>query len=359
MNVTKVLNSIKNTSRVVHGINPVFVVQKTGKIVELPRFSSPEMSIAREMNKISSYGTYKKVSNSLPSKASAGDLERLISQETDASYNRAVWVNPKDRRAYYLLKEDESKDGIVLRVLKENGEFKDNITVQPKRIMLGDLVEGDNCITQIFGVDFNHSDLMETIAKRYNPFAKFDVVKLRDDYDLLELADNISPDTSYLELSYIIESKINPKAKGSQIEHEVIEQLRKNFPAELDYLNQLQNLSSKVRVLMSSGNDGADTLNSLLINTGFEGVGGLNNIGKVDRFSGSKSSYFTQHYEPFNFNITTTPYGINLTGLRGTDIGIEHDKPVNKFLYNLRGTSFSAPVRVAKLALNDMLCEKI
>ena len=359
MNVTKVLKHIEKNHQIVHGINPVCKLSKSGKIVELPRFCSPEMSVAREMNKISSCNIYKKLSNSFPSRVCDKDLERLTSQEVEESYNRAVWVNPKDRKSYYLLKEDESKEGIILRVLKEDGEFHKNVTVQPKHVILGDLTEGDNCITQIFGVDFNHSDLMETIAKRYNPFAKFDVIKLKDDYDLIELADKLSPDTSYIELSYVIESKIDSKIKGKQIEREVLERLNRNFPEELVYLNKLRDLSSKARVLMSSGNDGADTLNTLLISTGFEGVGGLNAVGKVDRLSGSKSSYFTQHYEPFNFQVVTTPYGVNITGLRGTDIGLEHDKPANKFLYNLRGTSFSAPVRVSKLALNDMLCEKI
>lgn len=350
---------IKSHKQLLSIVNPRFKNPTNGKYVDLPRFSSPEMQQARSMNVISKMDLYKEFSNKIPPKAIDKDIDRLILTDYDSSHNRAVWVSPKTKTPYYLLKEDESKRGIDIRVLNKDGEFLKNITTQPKRVILGDLIEGDNCITEIFGMDFCHSDFMDIVARRYNPFAKYEIVKLKDDYELLELANKIKPDTSCVELSYVIEANAPLNKKGKDIEKEFIQTLCEIAPEERKYLNGLKSLSSKTRVLMSSGNDGGNKLNTLLLKTGFEGVGGLNKLGMVDNLSGSRSSYFTQHYEPFCYDIITTKEGINLSGLRGTDVEIYHEKPVGRFLYTLRGTSFSAPVRASKIALNDMVSTMI
>ena len=43
---------ILQTNPEIHGINPRGIIEETGEVVELPRFSSIEMQTAQKMNKI-------------------------------------------------------------------------------------------------------------------------------------------------------------------------------------------------------------------------------------------------------------------------------------------------------------------
>ena len=126
-----------------------------------------------------------------------------------------------------------------------------------------------------------------------------------------------------------------------------------NFNLQKMYI--LSDLTSKTRFLTGAGNSGEDVVSLYLMKTGCEGVGGLNKIGEPDICSSSRNLTLTQHYEPFSFNITTTKEGINITGLKGTDIEYPTDLPEGQYLGKNSGTSYSTPIRAAKLALNKMM----
>lgn len=348
---------VRGIRQEIHGINTKMIYPKSGKGFELPRFISVEMQQARIMNKIAKNRDYQIYSNLIPEKASSEDLKRLTSETIEESYNRAIWINPKTSKPYYLLGEGEDKNGNVhLRILDKDGQFVKNTKVKPKEVILTDLSEGMNHITQIAGFDFVHTDFIDILANRFNPFAKYKVVQIHSDNDIVNLKKELSPNTSFISASYGVFHK-NPSGirGGKNMQEALLKNIEEVQPAEIELLDDLKGLSKNVRVLAGAGNGGKDETAGLLLNTGFEGVGGLNMIGHVDVNSSSQNSLFTQHYEPFTFPITKTKDGINISGLKGTDIEIDADIPNGTFLGTIKGTSFSTPVRVAKLTLNEMM----
>lgn len=119
---------------------------------------------------------------------------------------------------------------------------------------------------------------------------------------------------------------------------------------------QLDNILKRTRMLYSAGNDGNGYVNTILAHNGIEGVGGLDKNGQISKHSSSADKLFTQHYEQYSFLVTLTDGGVNITGLRGTDYPLRHKKaPEGLEIQIISGTSFSAPIRAAKIALNDMM----
>lgn len=341
----------------IHGINQKLEYPRSGKSFELPRFISVEMQQAQIMNRIAKNREYQLYSNMIPAKATNEDLKRLTSESMEESYNRAIWINPKTSKPYYLLGEGEDKNGNVhLRILDKDGQFVKNAKVKPKEVILTDLLDGMNHITQIADVDFVHTDFIDILASRYNPFAKYKVVQIKSDSDIVNLRNELSPDTSFISASYgVYHKKPEGVRGGKNIQKTLLQNIKDTQPEELDLFEDLKSLSKDVRVLASAGNRGENEVAGLLLNTGFEGVGGLNMAGHVDTNSASRNSFFTQHYEPFTFPITKTKDGINISGLKGTDIELDADIPDGTFLGTIKGTSFSTPVRAAKLSLNEMM----
>jgi len=117
----------------------------------------------------------------------------------------------------------------------------------------------------------------------------------------------------------------------------------------------IKSIPSQVRLLYSSGNEGANKMNAFIALNRVEGVGGLNLLHKVHSKSSAKNSLFTKHYENTEFFATKTSDGINITGLHGTDYPNKSFGDVGKRLVYILGTSFSTPIRAAKLALNEMM----
>ena len=149
----------------IHGINQKLEYPRSGKSFELPRFISVEMQQAQMMNRIAKNREYQLYSNMIPSKATGEDLKRLTSESMEESYNRAIWINPKTLKPYYLLGEGEDKNGNVhLRILDKDGQFVKNAKVKQKEVILTDLLEGMNHITQIADVDFVHTDFIDILA---------------------------------------------------------------------------------------------------------------------------------------------------------------------------------------------------
>lgn len=351
----KTIEIFKPVIKEIHGINPRGKNETTGVFEDLPRFCSVEMQQARNMNKVAKRNLYQIYSNRVPKNATAGDIERLTAMDYDSSQMRAVWINPKDFKPYYLLKENTADNVHELKILNSDGVHIKDVEVKPKEVILCDLSEGDKTITPILGHNFNHSDLMGSVASSYNPFANYSIYKFNNDDEILELVKDLPENVSCVAMSFGTFLPMNFDRPGKEIEKNICKNLKK-CSGEKKFLAELKKLSNATRVLMCAGNDGNE-LNTFLLKTGFEGVGGLNKLGMVDQLSGSKSSYFTQHYEPFVYPIKTTADGVNITGLRGTDILLPHELEENISLGRVRGTSFSTPVRAAKIALTNMMTE--
>ena len=320
------------------------------------RFDTPDMLFARSMNVIAKNNIYEEYSKKIPKEASDFDIFRLTSDKIEDSYNRAIWVNPKTKQPYYLLKEDELENGdIVLRILNKNGKFLKNAQVTPQEGILLDLEDGRKLKTPILDCDITHTDFIDILASRYNPFAKFKTINIKK--ELAENIDNImSGKEKIISMSYGAYVTLNDAAKsGNKIKKDIFNILEEHYPDTLKNIQNFKKYTKTKQILESAGNGGDKQYSAYLGYTGLQGVGGLNPIGKVDTNSASRNSLFTQHYERFNYPITTTPYGINISGLKGTDIELQHNLKSGIILHIKRGTSYSTPVRASKILLNNMM----
>lgn len=314
-----------NGSTIVHlssSINSVAksaerVSEKIASSPDLPRFSSPEMVMARTLNKIALRDIKNPKTFKFP-KATKEDLKRLTSSTIEDSYNRVTWTNPKDNQIYHILKEKELDNGnISVRILKEDGSFFKNAEVKPKRLVIIDNFENKS---QSYGL--THGELVSTFAKRHNPFAKVETINVGRTFP------NVS---KYIEA---VETLNNRVRNGEQIDfvscsngsicYTTDKRLR-DMPSNLESISNLA--SGKTRVLYSAGNsinDATQTANSVLLMTRqVEGVGSISPMThKISDFSASRNSYFTQHYECGEYHIRPTANGANITGLSGTDLVI-------------------------------------
>ena len=315
---------ILQTNPEIHGINPRGIIEETGEVVELPRFSSIEMQTAQKMNKIALRQAKTGIQRTF-TKATPEDYARLTSTRIKDTYARAEWTNPKDGKVYHLLKEYVTKNGkIKVRILDSEGAFIKEAELTPKIIAIPDIY---NVESKYFGLA--HGDIVTTFAKRHNPFARyipFDVslTKLHNQTELREIVEYVNKGNRIDYISGSIGRFIT--GKGHKIkEFTLNEQVRTLKPELFDY----EDLSGKgIRILIGSGNakteeELAEGINNLILSCQpkAEGVGSISpKTGKLSEFSGSKSSELTQHYEVGEVTPTLTRHGINITGLPGTDI---------------------------------------
>ena len=110
---------IQSGLREIHGINP----KLTYPSFDLPRFCSVEMQQARAMNKIAKRNMYQIYSNRIPPKATSEDIKRLSATDYDSAQRRAVRIDSKTLKPYYLLKENSSDNIHELRVLNKEGVY--------------------------------------------------------------------------------------------------------------------------------------------------------------------------------------------------------------------------------------------
>ncbi len=308
----------------IHGINPRGIIEETGEVVELPRFSSIEMQTAQKMNKIALHQAKTGIPRTF-TKATPEDLQRLTSTRIKDTYNRAEWTNPKDGKVYHILKEYVTKNGkIKVRILDSEGAFIKEAELTPKIIAIPDIY---NVESKYFGM--SHGDIVTTFARRHNPFARYipfnvSLIKLHNQTELREIIEYVNKGNRIDYISGSIGRFIGgsqPKVKNFTLN----EQVRTIAPQLFDY----EDLSSKgIRILIGSGNakteeEIAQGINNVILSTQpkAEGVGSISpKTGKVSEFSGSKNSELTQHYEVGEVTPTLTRHGINITGLPGTDI---------------------------------------
>ena len=315
---------ILQTKPEIHGINPRGIIEETGEVIELPRFSSIEMQTAQKMNKIALRQAKTGIQRTF-TKATPEDYARLTSTRIKDTYARAEWTNPKDGKVYHILKEYVTKNGkIKVRILDSEGAFIKEAELTPKIIAIPDIY---NVESKYFGLA--HGDIVTTFAKRHNPFARyipFDVslTKLHNQTELREIVEYLNKGNRIDYISGSIGRFIT--GKGHKIkEFTLNEQVRTLKPELFDY----EDLSGKgIRILIGSGNakteeELAEGINNLILSCQpkAEGVGSISpKTGKLSEFSGSKSSELTQHYEVGEVTPTLTRHGINITGLPGTDI---------------------------------------
>ena len=310
----------------IRGTNPTLRYLHGNQDFYLDRFCSQEMQQARNLNKIAINQARNSVETQF-CKATKGDLKRLTSESIEDSYSRVTWTNPKDGQIYNILKQGETADGnISIKILDKDGDFVKNAVVQPKIVTIIDVFQ-DNSILHL-----SHGVVVESIAKRYNPLAKYRKInvssenwndinnKLAMNLKNKDIGDYISmslgaevcvENASKVSFSMIKEALFNAKNDG-------ISELAKVFE---QYINQ------NCRVLVSSGNDGKFSFNQFLVKIkGSEGVGSLvPKTGKISDFSASRNSFYTQHYEVGEIPVKKVYkngnlYGLSFTGQGGCDI---------------------------------------
>jgi len=395
---------LQTKATIFHGINPTVTYPLTGKTAELPRFISEEMKVARKLNKIATRQC-KTPPDRAFAKATPEDFKRLTSDTLEDSYSRVQWTNPKDGKVYNLLKQGETKDGnIVIRILDKDGAFIKEAEIKPKEIAIIDDRYG-LALNTPFGwneenlpaelVYLSHGSAVEIFAKRSNPFARYTIFDSSfstfGGVDIDKVANHLKnlqqgKKYDYVNCSFGFDIQDPAKPCESAI---------KNACIKIDKLYSTRG----TRVLISGGNSGEwigpKAYNAYLVNSkSAEGVGSLNNRGMISSFSSSRNSKYCQHYEQGEFPITQTSQGFNITGQPGTDIVGEGKNPYvgmrlgdfrkleevdSKYAnrigfprggecsedevatllfpkdWMISGTSYSAPIRTAKLALNDML----
>ena len=308
----------------IHGINPSLKYETSGKYFELPRFSSVEMQQARMMNKIA-IRQIKTPVNRKYEKATVQDYKRLTSEAIEDTYSRVEWTNPKDGKTYNLIKQGMTDDGkIKVRILDAEGAFIKEAELTPKNIIIL-----DNFQEQTRFFDLSHGDLVSVYARRYNPFANY--IKIQKDLTNFDLQADVNAvreaikregKADYISFSYSVNVKgiVPHKVKISRLPDRM-QKLIKQDSSRLDNIKD-------ARILCSAGNSNSqesakNITNHLLVSQErIEGVGALSNSGKIADFSASRNSEITQHYELGEFVPRLTPYGINVTGLKGTDIEI-------------------------------------
>ena len=308
----------------IHGINPKGIIEETGEVVELPRFSSIEMQTAQKMNKIALRQAKTGIQRTF-TKATPEDYARLTSTRIKDTYSRAEWTNPKDGKVYHILKEYVTKHGkIKVRILDSEGAFIKEAELTPKIIAIPDIY---NVESKYFGM--SHGDIVTTFAKRHNPFARYipfnvSLMKLHNQTELREIVEYVNKGNRIDYISGSIGRFITGEEHKIK-EFSIKEQMRKFNPELFDY----EDLSGKgIRILIGSGNakteeELAEGINNLILSNQpkAEGVGSISpKTGKLSEFSGSRNSTLTQHYEVGEVTPTLTRHGINITGLPGTDI---------------------------------------
>ena len=317
---TKTVNTI--TSLTAEAVRDIIPARVSETLTELPRFSSPEMVMARTLNKIAIKGTKAQKVFNYP-KATPQDLKRLTSNTLKDSYSRVTWTNPKDGKIYHILKESELPDGnIAIRILNEDGSFLKNASIKPKKIIVIDDFEQNKM--SIYGI--SHGEIVTTFLRRNNPFAQIETINTG-------LADTMNPEF-FKPFKQILQRIKN----GEKIDYiscskgAICYSTGKNMRGKVPQFQPITDVAdSGTRVLFASGNsidNPTGTANQvLLLADKIEGVGSLSpQTHKLSNFSSSRNSFFTQHYEVGEHYIRPTEYGANITGLPGTDIVINNPK---------------------------------
>lgn len=352
--------SVQTKYQCIHGINPRLSYKNSSNFFDFPRFFSQEMKEARSMNKIALNDIDLFFDKSFKN-ADSNDLKMLKDCSSEASFARVRWVNPKDNKAYFLLKDGDSVNGMQsIRILDSTGKFIKNAAIKKEKIIIFEL-ESDNKFKDINNL--KHSDITSIFVKRFNPFADIKVCLWKDNFDVdKNLLNFIDSSVSAISCAFSSDVQVNKLSVYKKLYNRIFNKKSNFNPNELskklDSLisaeeRKLDNIPSHIRIFMASGNDGKNTYNKYLTLNRVEGVGSLSDKKKISDFSGSRNSYFTQHYERGEFPVIQLPDGFMFTGTGDIDVPYKSDK--FKLINNLEGTSFAVSIRAAKVLLNQMM----
>ncbi len=318
-------------------------------------------------------------------KATIEDLKRLTSKKLEDTYKRVTWTNPNDGKVYHLLEESRDKKGINIRILSSEGEFIKNATLEPKTIVIFDQFKNLGGIRSLLKFKRNnypsHGEIVETYLRRTNPFATikrlehkkniFEQLKYRGTlpisltekrFEELNKEMKNGKKVDYISMSEVAVcdigdlSNTNGNMQKVAIESNIIE---KDFKSLAQTFKSIIHKGS--RIFMSASNEPINPkqkVNAFLAIDGVEGVGGLARNGKIATDSASRNAIFTQHYEQRTFQGTIVEengeiLGINITGKQGAEL--PYNKKYQHLLRPIGGTSYSTPIRVGKISLNDMM----
>lgn len=321
-------------------------------------------------------------------KATAEDLKRLTSKKIEDTYKRVKWTNPKDGKVYHILEEGRSKKGIDVRILSSEGEFIKNAQLQPKTVVIFDQFKNLCGLRNMLRLRFPkypaHGEIVETYLRRANPFVTvehlehkkniFEMIKYRGQLPqtltnkrFAELDEQISKGrkVDYISISEVSVCDIGELSHktGKEQKDAINESV---FNGILEPMKRLfSSITQKgTRIFASASNEAEvpkQKVNTMLAIDGVEGVGSLIKRGSQARIasdSASRNSTFTQHYEARNFHGRVVEengqiLGINITGQPGAEL--PYNEKNKTLLRDIGGTSFSTPIRVGKIALNDMM----
>lgn len=243
----------------------------------------------------------------------------MTSLDIAESYSRVTWINPKDGKVYHLLKQGETEDGkVIVRILDQDGAFIKEAEIVPKNIAIIDDFRYD---AKELDSQISHGHHVRVFAQRNNPFANYELINVNMDEALLE-----EWEEGFLHAIDKIKGRhfdyISISSGREHLKYLSFEQLDAKVQKALtDLDNQRKN---GTRILMSSGNEGQEYINSWLQGQ-IEGVGSITKKGKVSSFSASRNSKYTQHYEvgeykeQLVYNENGECIGLNITGKPGCD----------------------------------------
>lgn len=346
----------------ISGINPKIRYEHSDKYFNLPRFISEEMREARVMNKFAIHDIRQVGKGRDFKNASLEDWIRLTDTSSEASFLRVKWVNPKDGKVYYLLNNGKTDDGLqIVRILNSDGSFVKETAFNRKKIIVLEYYS-DKLLPNLNNI--THGELMTLFVKRYNPFADVKLYYWKDKLGISkELKQELDKDTAAISCAFSSNSSIIPnnfikrlyncffKKRIKISKPETLKEELANASKLLD--ENLSGIPSHIRVFMAAGNAGKDSYNKWLSLNNVEGVGSLGANGKISEYSSSRSSYFTQHYEPGEFAVIQVPEGFKFTGTDDIDIPVKSE--VSMLRKPILGTSIAVSIRAAKVVLNQMM----
>ena len=238
-------NFIQIRSNKLHGINPRVFYKNPGKSFDLARFSSLEMREAGAMNRIALKDSGTSYDKSFKN-ASYEDSLILKDSSPEGSSSRVRWVNPKDNKVYFLLKDGDSNDSVQnIRILDSSGRFIKRAALLNKKTIIIFELESDRRFQNLNNV--THSDLTSLFVRRFNPFANIKVCLFNDDFDvdnkLLKLIDK---NVSAISCAFSSNVLVNKQSKLKKLYYKIFHKKNKINPKELsDKLFNLLNNNEK------------------------------------------------------------------------------------------------------------------
>lgn len=282
-------------------------------------------------------------------KATKEDYEILTAKDIDAPLKRAKWFNPKDGKTYWILKDEKiDENTLKIRVLDKDGAYIKSAVIPILDVLISDQFKIMNNFED-FGLEtiVSHGDMVKRFAQVTNPFANYQVhkkssshaFKSEDNRPINEINFSFGHDflmkyfdtvkngdfESILALNEIL--KCTKDQKTYQTFEEISETL-----ATITSMEEVT--KNGIDIFVSAGNEGKDYFNLLAIGKGVQGVGSLNEKGKISEFSSGRNIEITPHYELGEYKIKKTKDGLNYTGGDWTDVKVD-----TKTLFPLEGKS--------------------